>query len=60
MKLKNSLLGLLLPLLKQLNLKNKPTTSARFREQSFFAMALLLLWLLVFLLVKNNHLTIHK
>jgi hypothetical protein len=60
MKLKDSFRELLLPLLKRLRLKNKLAGPAGKREPDYFAIALLILWLLVFLLIKHVHLTVHK
>jgi hypothetical protein len=53
MKQKTGFLGFLLPILKRLNLKMRSVNSDKNRNQNFFIVALLILWLLVFLLFKS-------
>ncbi len=52
MKLKTSFQGFLLPVWKRLYLKMRSVNSDKNSRQNFFALALLILWLLVFTLIK--------
>jgi len=55
MKLKNGLLGFLLPLLKKIFHKSGRITPTE-KSENFYALALLLLWLAIFLLHHYHHL----
>jgi hypothetical protein len=54
MKLKYSLSAWLLPKLKQNNSHNPTVINRRNKEQKYFVIALLLLWLLIYLLVPGK------
>ncbi|MGF7079051.1 hypothetical protein ABIB50_001388 [Mucilaginibacter sp. UYCu711] len=60
MKQKTGFLGFLLPFFKRLYLKMRSVNSVVNHRQNLFVVALLILWLLVFLLIKYSPFTIHK
>lgn len=60
MKRKISFPGSLLPFRNRLYLKKRSVNSGKNRTQSYWAWALLILWLLVFLLINLKNLTILK